>query len=211
MLAAADQSHATGYSSGQSCSSWLSRSSAHSRAVGSRATLDEGAGCRSIGIALQLVGFATAGFGSVHVALTLVVSSSIVSTVIVALLGGGGVAIFIASASAMGKNWSIVARTRSDHQLVRTGPFAIVRHPIYLALLMYLLSMAVALGHYAQLLFAVPFYCAGAIIRIRKKRSCCGRSLARSMRAMCAKSPPSFHSLAEASAQAASPVLSFFA
>lgn len=123
----------------------------------------------TLGIALQVVGFAATGFGSAHVALPWSSLSSIVSTVIVALLGGGGVAIFIASASAMGKNWSIVARTRSDHQLVRTGPFAIVRHPIYLALLMYLLSMAVALGHYAQLLFAVPFYCAGAIIRIREE------------------------------------------
>jgi protein-S-isoprenylcysteine O-methyltransferase Ste14 len=67
----------------------------------------------------------------------------------------------------MGKNWSLVARTRSDHQLIRSGPFSMVRHPIYLALLLYLFSIAAALGHWQQLLFAIPLYVAGTFIRIR--------------------------------------------
>ena len=71
----------------------------------------------------------------------------------------------------MGKNWSLVARTRPDHELVRTGPFAIVRHPIYLALLLYVISIAAALGHWQQLLIAVPLYLAGTIIRIRDEET----------------------------------------
>lgn len=69
----------------------------------------------------------------------------------------------------MGRNWSVVARMRSDHELVRTGPFAVVRHPIYLALFLYMLSFAIGFGHFAQLLIAVPFYWVGTIIRIREE------------------------------------------
>ena len=121
----------------------------------------------TVGIALQGVGFGTTGFGPVHVALPWSSPSSIICTLLVALLGGAAVAIFIAATRAMGKNWSVVARTRSDHQLVRSGPFAVVRHPIYLALLLYLLSFGIAFGHFRQLAIALPFYLAGAIIRIR--------------------------------------------
>jgi protein-S-isoprenylcysteine O-methyltransferase Ste14 len=54
----------------------------------------------------------------------------------------------------MGKNWSLIARTRSDHQLVRNGPFAIVRHPIYLALPLYLAGTAIRIRDEEALLRA---------------------------------------------------------
>src|SRR5690242_10549749 len=123
----------------------------------------------TIGILLQGIGFASAGFGPVRFALPWSATSSLICTALVALLGGGAIAIFIAATRAMGKNWSVVARTRSDHQLVRSGPFAIVRHPIYLALFLYLLSFAIAFGHFGQLLIAVPIYWAGMIIRVREE------------------------------------------
>jgi protein-S-isoprenylcysteine O-methyltransferase Ste14 len=123
----------------------------------------------TVGIALQAVGFGAVGFGPIRFALPWSAPASILSTALVALLGGGAVAIFIASSRAMGKNWSVVARTRSDHQLVRTGPFAVIRHPIYVALFLDMLSFAVAFGHFGQLLIAVPFYCAGMIVRVREE------------------------------------------
>ena len=45
----------------------------------------------------------------------------------------------------MGENWASSPGPAADHQLVRSGPFAVVRHPIYLALLCYLLSFGMAL------------------------------------------------------------------
>jgi protein-S-isoprenylcysteine O-methyltransferase Ste14 len=121
----------------------------------------------TLGIALQAIGFGATGFGPVRIALPWSAPSSILCSVLVALLGGGAIAIFIAATRAMGKNWSVVARTRSDHQLVRNGPFAVVRHPIYLALFLYLLSFGIAFGHFGQFLISIPLYIAGAIIRIR--------------------------------------------
>jgi protein-S-isoprenylcysteine O-methyltransferase Ste14 len=77
----------------------------------------------------------------------------------------GATWLFAASSSALGRNWSIVARMRSDHELIRSGPYARVRHPIYLGLLLFLLALAVAFGHWPQLIIAVPLYLAGTRIR----------------------------------------------
>jgi protein-S-isoprenylcysteine O-methyltransferase Ste14 len=121
----------------------------------------------TIGIALQSLGCAAAGAGFLKPVLPWWAPYSLVSTALVALLGGAAVVLFLSAASTMGKNWSLLARTRADHQLIRTGPFAIVRHPIYLALLLYLLSIAAALGHWHQLLIAAPLFLAGTIFRIR--------------------------------------------
>jgi protein-S-isoprenylcysteine O-methyltransferase Ste14 len=122
-----------------------------------------------VGIGLQMIGFFAAGLGPIRIDLEWTRPWSIASTIAVLVFGGAALATFAAASAAMGKNWSIVARVRSDHELVRSGPFAIVRHPIYLALLLYLLAMAVAFGHFAQLLVAVPVYCAGTIVRIREE------------------------------------------
>jgi protein-S-isoprenylcysteine O-methyltransferase Ste14 len=124
-----------------------------------------------VGIALQSLGCAAAGIGLVEPVLPWWAPFSLASTVLVLLLGGTAIALFLSSAATMGKNWSLVARTRLDHQLVRTGPFAIVRHPIYLALLLYLISIAAALGHWPQLLLAIPLYLAGTAIRIRDEEA----------------------------------------
>lgn len=124
-----------------------------------------------IGIALQSVGFAAAAIGFAKAQLPWWAPYSLVSTALVALLGGTAVALFLSAAATMGKNWSIIARTRTDHQLIRTGPFAIVRHPIYLALLLYLISIAAALGHWQQLLVAMPVYLAGTTVRVRDEEA----------------------------------------
>jgi protein-S-isoprenylcysteine O-methyltransferase Ste14 len=121
----------------------------------------------TVGIALQSLGCAAAGAGFVKPVLPWWAPYSLASTALMLMLGGSAIALFLSAVSAMGKNWSLVARTRADHELVRTGPFAVVRHPIYLALLLYLLSIAAALGHWQQLLIAAPLFLAGTIIRIR--------------------------------------------
>jgi protein-S-isoprenylcysteine O-methyltransferase Ste14 len=125
---------------------------------------------RSIkGILLQSAGFATVGFGPIRVSIPWSAPASLVATALVVILAGAAVTLFIASSAAMGKNWSVVARTRADHQLIRTGPFAVVRHPIYLSLLLVLLSMAIAFGHWLNLMIALPLFAAGTVIRIREE------------------------------------------
>jgi protein-S-isoprenylcysteine O-methyltransferase Ste14 len=46
----------------------------------------------------------------------------------------------------LGGNWSSSVTLKQDHTLVRSGPYRIVRHPIYTGLLVALLGTAIALG-----------------------------------------------------------------
>jgi protein-S-isoprenylcysteine O-methyltransferase len=46
----------------------------------------------------------------------------------------------------LGGNWSSNVTLKQDHTLVQSGPYRIVRHPIYTGLLVALLGTAIALG-----------------------------------------------------------------
>ena len=94
---------------------------------------------------------------------------SIVGALAVFLLMGGTLYLFVASSNALGKNWSLEARMRTDHQLIRSGPYARIRHPIYLGMLLFLLGLAVALGHWFQLIVALPLFIVGTSIRTRSE------------------------------------------
>jgi protein-S-isoprenylcysteine O-methyltransferase Ste14 len=51
----------------------------------------------------------------------------------------------------LGRNWSSVVTVKEDHQLIRGGPYAIVRHPIYTGLLLGFLGMALITGEHGGL------------------------------------------------------------
>jgi protein-S-isoprenylcysteine O-methyltransferase Ste14 len=118
-----------------------------------------------IGILLQGVGFGVASFGVRQLALAPFSPPALLGTLVVVALMSGAIALFVASSRALGRNWSLVARTRTDHELIRSGPYARVRHPIYLGMLLFLLALAVALGHWGQLLLAIPLFLIGTKIR----------------------------------------------
>jgi protein-S-isoprenylcysteine O-methyltransferase Ste14 len=123
----------------------------------------------SIGIVIQAVAFFLAAFGPMNTSLAWNSAPSLASTAFILVVGMGAVLLFMSAARAMGRNWSVVARMRADHQLVRTGPFALVRHPIYLALLLHLLSLGAAFGHWLNLVLALPLSFAGTLIRVREE------------------------------------------
>ena len=47
----------------------------------------------------------------------------------------------------LGTNWSASVTVKQGHELVRTGPYRLVRHPIYTGLLLAMLGTAIARGH----------------------------------------------------------------
>jgi protein-S-isoprenylcysteine O-methyltransferase Ste14 len=46
----------------------------------------------------------------------------------------------------LGRNWSAAVTIKKDHELVTSGPYAIVRHPLYSGVLLAMLGTAVSLG-----------------------------------------------------------------
>jgi protein-S-isoprenylcysteine O-methyltransferase Ste14 len=46
----------------------------------------------------------------------------------------------------LGRNWSSSVTIKQGHELITTGPYAVVRHPIYIGILIGFLGMAIAIS-----------------------------------------------------------------
>jgi protein-S-isoprenylcysteine O-methyltransferase Ste14 len=67
----------------------------------------------------------------------------------------------------LGKQWRIQAGLNADHELIRSGPYSIVRHPIYLSMFGMLLSTGLVLGRWPLLIAGAVLFLIGAEIRTR--------------------------------------------
>lgn len=63
-----------------------------------------------------------------------------------------GVAFAIWARVIIGRNWSAAVTVKQGHELVRRGPYSVVRHPIYTGVLVGLLGTVVTLGDVRWLL-----------------------------------------------------------
>ncbi len=77
-----------------------------------------------------------------------------------------GIAIAIWARFILGRNWSATITIKQDHTIVRRGPYAIVRHPIYSGTTLAMLGTAIYLGTYRGLL-AVALTFAGWWLKSR--------------------------------------------
>ena len=71
----------------------------------------------------------------------------------------------------LGKQWSLTARVLDAHELVQSGPFAQVRHPIYSALLGLLLATGLALSTAWLTALATLVYLAGTYWRALREEA----------------------------------------
>jgi protein-S-isoprenylcysteine O-methyltransferase Ste14 len=67
----------------------------------------------------------------------------------------------------LGRQFRIQAGLYEDHQLIRTGPYGLVRHPIYASLLCTLLCTLLLLTPWQLCLVSLAFFLLGTEIRIR--------------------------------------------
>jgi protein-S-isoprenylcysteine O-methyltransferase Ste14 len=65
----------------------------------------------------------------------------------------------------LGRQWSIEARVLADHQLVTTGAYAIVRHPIYTAIYALMVVTGLAFSTWAAVVIAIVTYWVGTTLR----------------------------------------------
>jgi protein-S-isoprenylcysteine O-methyltransferase len=57
-----------------------------------------------------------------------------------------GVAVAVWARFYLGKNWSATVTVKQEHELIRSGPYSVVRHPIYSGFLLAILGTAIYEG-----------------------------------------------------------------
>ena len=68
------------------------------------------------------------------------------------LLTAGGMFFATWARVHLGRNWSGIVTIKKEHELVTSGPYGLVRHPIYTGLLLAFLGSALALGDWRGVL-----------------------------------------------------------
>jgi protein-S-isoprenylcysteine O-methyltransferase Ste14 len=126
-------------------------------------------GLSRFGILIQMLAFVATGFGSIVATLPPASPRALIEAAAVAALMLASVWLFVAATRAMGANWSVVARMREGHELVTSGVFARLRHPIYAGMAAFLVALALAFGHVGQLLIAAPLFALGTWVRVREE------------------------------------------
>jgi protein-S-isoprenylcysteine O-methyltransferase Ste14 len=87
-----------------------------------------------------------------------------------AALCAAGVLFAIWARHTIGKDWSAEVQINEGHQLIRSGPYARIRHPIYTGLILATFGTALLIGEYRGLL-AVLMFLVGFTRKARKEES----------------------------------------
>ena len=115
------------------------------------------------GILLQTIGFAFAWMYVRPSGFSKSVPALVASMVLTPL----SVALAWTAARHLGKQWRYEAALSEDHELIRTGPYRWIRHPIYASMLGMLLATLAAWTWWPMAIASLVFFLLGAEVRIR--------------------------------------------
>jgi protein-S-isoprenylcysteine O-methyltransferase Ste14 len=81
----------------------------------------------------------------------------------------GAVWLMAAAVTTLGRQWSLAAEIQTHHALITSGPYAFVRHPIYVGTLGMLIGTGLIMTTTMTLGGAVLIYLAGTWIRVSEE------------------------------------------
>jgi len=102
-----------------------------------------GLACASIGLAVVPGAYVATGIPSMAD-----YSSRWWAVALGAIVFGSALWVFRVSHKALGRNWSISLEIREQHSLVSSGPYALVRHPMYTSFLLMGIGQALLLSNW---------------------------------------------------------------
>jgi protein-S-isoprenylcysteine O-methyltransferase Ste14 len=114
-------------------------------------------GVSVIGVVLIAGVFRSVGLAAVH---------SVILAAIGAVLFACGIGLAVWARLHLGRNWGMPMTQRAEPELITSGPYRFVRHPIYTGLLMALLGTALVNNLFGLIVVAVLvayFYYAGRV------------------------------------------------
>jgi Putative protein-S-isoprenylcysteine methyltransferase len=91
------------------------------------------------------------------------------AVVVGALVYASALWLFRRSHKELGRNWSITLEIREKHKLIRTGPYALVRHPMYTSFLLMAVGQAFLIANWAVAAAGLLGFAVLAILRIGKE------------------------------------------
>lgn len=94
---------------------------------------------------------------------------TIILAAVTVALTAASIWIVVTSVRTLGKQWSLAARLVEGHALITTGPYSVVRHPIYTGMLGMLAATGLALSHWAACLAGIVVFLIGTAIRVRSE------------------------------------------
>lgn len=114
-------------------------------------------------------GFASFHYGSVPTFTVPRVTAALIFEAIAVVLAW-------TSVYALGKQWRLEAALSADHELIQSGPYAIVRHPIYTSMFCIFIALALMLATWWAAAIGAVIFFIGTEIRVRaEERLLAGR------------------------------------
>jgi len=122
-------------------------------------------------LVVVIAGFGLGIAGAILIALHLTWAAIPVGRLVLFMVGIAlmvlGLALRAWSVIVLGRNFTVHVQVREQQPVVDTGPYRVLRHPSYTALLLVCLGIGLALGNWLALLVVVVLPTAAILIRIR--------------------------------------------
>jgi protein-S-isoprenylcysteine O-methyltransferase Ste14 len=142
-------------------------------AIKTRATREkESFASRSAVLLIEVVGFVLIFSGSMGVGFlgTRFIPRTMVSAILGMVLTWSGVGLAIWARYHLAENWSARVTIKEDHQLIRTGPYTHLRHPIYSGLVLATIGSALVIDEWRCVL-GICLVLAGYCFKARKEEA----------------------------------------
>ena len=93
--------------------------------------------------------------------------ADIVVAVVAVVIAAASIWLVTLAVRALGKQWALGARVIEGHELITSGPYALVRNPIYSGMFGMLLATGLVATRWPEFLIAIAIFLLGTMIRVR--------------------------------------------
>jgi protein-S-isoprenylcysteine O-methyltransferase Ste14 len=93
----------------------------------------------------------------------------IASAAVTTVVAFGSVWFVSAAVRTLGEQWSLAARVLEGHNLITSGPYNIVRNPIYTGMFGMLLATGLAISYWIGLVIAIIIFALGTAVRVHSE------------------------------------------